>query len=101
MTAAGKDEPVPDPEKVGLPATPFFYMLDQVATMLGQTVEDMMHTRLFYAGRSRGRQFPRQLRAVNIAPNDDDKPDWRISEGELIRWCKACGFRVYSRGRVV
>jgi hypothetical protein len=101
MTQPEKHEKIEQPEKLGLPPMPFFYHLDQVAVFLNQTVEDLCETRIFFAGRSIGKPTIMQLRAVNIAVDPDDTPDWRITQGELIRWLKVLGIRVYSRGRVV
>lgn len=94
-------EKLDDPEAVGLPATPFFYYLDQCAQFLQLTTDQFVSGYVWFLGRSRGVKSPRQLKAVNIQPDADAPPDWRISEGELVRWCKLMGFKVYSRGRVV
>lgn len=95
------DMPLDRPEKYGLPATPFLYHLDQVATILGRELDDLIDTQVYFASRTRGKWNPRQLKAINIAPDLEGEPEWRISEGELIRWFKLMGFRVYSRGKIV
>jgi hypothetical protein len=86
---------------VGLPLTPFLYHFDQVATMLGKTESQLIDTHIFYLGRSVGRQHPRKIKAVNIAADPDAVPEWRITEGELVRWLKLIGIKLYSRGRAV
>ncbi len=93
-------EALDKPEGVGLPPTPFLYHLDQVATLLGLTEEDLISRYLWFLGRTVGRKSPRQIKVVNIAPTVA-MAEWRISEGELVRWLKLMGFKVYSRGRVV
>lgn len=83
-------------KRVGLPPRPFLYTLDQIAMLLNievRTVREYLH----YEGRSVGSQDRDDLQAVNIAgPNE--KPKWRVSEGELIRWMKRKGLRYYERG---
>jgi hypothetical protein len=102
MTVNGVPHERPDsPESVGLPMTPFMYHLDQVATMLNKTTADLIDTHIFFLGRSYGRQHPRKIKAVNIAVNPEDIPEWRVTEGELVRWLKLLGVKVYSRGRAV
>lgn len=101
MTQPIKHEKIEDPEKLGLPPTPFFYHLDQVAVFLNVTVEDLCETRIFFVSRSIGKPTIRQIKAVNIAVDPDGQPEWRVTQGELIRWLKVLGIRVYSRGRVV
>lgn len=95
------DMPIERPEKYGLPATPFLYHLDQVATILGRSEDDLIDVQIFFAGRTTGRMSPRKIKAINIAPELADKPEWRVSEGELIRWFKLMGFKVYSRGKII
>jgi hypothetical protein len=89
------------PEKLGLPATPFFYHLDQCAQFMQIPVENFISQYVWFLGRSTGVKSPRKLKAVNMQADADQAPDWRISEGELVRWMKLLGFKVYSRGRVV
>jgi hypothetical protein len=101
VTASDKPEKLDNPEQVGLPPTPFLYHLDQVATMLGKSVDDLCNSNLYFVGRSIGRLTLRQIKTINIAANQDDQPEWRVTEGELVRWLKVMGIRVFSRGRVV
>jgi hypothetical protein len=94
-------EKLDNPEAVGLPPTPFFYHLDQCAQFMQLPVDAFTSRYVWFLGRTIGTKSPRQLKAVNMQVNPDDMPDWRISEGELVRWMKLMGFKVYSRGRVV
>lgn len=94
-------QPLDNPEGVGLPATPFFYYLDQCAQFLQMPTDQFISSYVWFLGRTTGRKSPRQLRAVNMQADTDQQPDWRISEGELVRWLKLLGFKVYSRGHVV
>lgn len=88
----------PDPRKVGLPVKVFLYTLDQVALMLALD-EGYLADRglVHYLGRSTGTPSRDQLKAKNIMP-PDQKPDWRIAEAELIRYCKRRGIVIYQRG---
>lgn len=97
----GKQEQPDRPESVGLPMTPFLYHLDQVATILGFTVDELIDRYIFFVGRSRGAFHGRQIKAVNISVDPSAMPEWRVSEGELVRWLKLIGIKIYSRGRAV
>lgn len=94
------DEPE-RPEKLGLPVTPFLYHLDQVATMLNLTQDQLIDVYIWFIGRSTGRQNYRKIKAVNIQPEEDGTPEWRVTEGELMRWLKLMGVVIYSRGRAI
>lgn len=94
-------EPIDKPESVGLPLSPMMYHLDQVAVFLNTDRDNLISRWIFFVGGSRGRFNPRQIKAVNIAPNLKDDAEWRVTEGELVRWLKLMGIRVYSRGRAV
>lgn len=97
----GKREKPEDPTDVGLPATPFLYTLDQVAVLLNMSEQDLVSGYIWFAGGTIGRKSPRQIKAVNIQVTPGELANWRVSQGELIRWCKLLGFKVYSRGRVI
>lgn len=102
MTVNGiPHERLDEPEKVGLPPITFFYTLDQVAVMLGKTVDDLTLSNLYFTGRTPGKQRIRHIKSVNISADPDKTPDWRITQGELVRWLKVIGVKVYSRGRIV
>ena len=97
----GKPEPLRNPEAVGLPLAPVMYHLDQVAFFLGLSKDQLIDTKIFFAGRTIGKKHPRQIRAVNIAVEEDGEPEWRVTEGELVRWLKLIGIKVFSRGRAI
>lgn len=90
---------MPGREKIELPPRPFFYTLDQVATLLSMSENHLKSTMVFYQGRSVGVAKSDMLKARSIA-KVDEPPDWRISEAELLRWLRARGFRVYERARI-
>lgn len=67
------------------------YTLDQVATLINVSIDNLKAEKLWYEGRSVGRKPGWLLRAVNInAPGQ--YPDWRIQEDELNRWLRYKGF---------
>jgi len=82
--------------RITLPEHPFFWTLDQVASIL-QVSEPWLHQRTTYAGRTlqTGRAM---LRAVNLA-EPDEPPMWRISENELLRWLAHHGVHIKSMTR--
>lgn len=85
-------------QKVGLPIRPFLYTLDQIGTILNVTVPNLRQSGyLYFDGRQPGRALPDELRCVNIAHPQTDKPDWRVEERELIRWMKRKGFKYVDR----
>lgn len=88
-----------DPEKIGLPARPFLYTLDQISVLIDVTEGQLKNSYIHFEGRSIGVASRRQLLARNIAPADKT-PDWRVAERELIRWFKTMGFKYYDRGSV-
>lgn len=89
-----------DRTKLGLPPRPFLYTLDQVATILNVTeayLAEPVNGFVFYVGRMPGQSRPDEVRVVNIQPNPERAPIWRIEERELIRWMKRRGFRYVDR----
>lgn len=76
---------------VTLPSPPFLYTLDQVALIVAWS-KDKLHRRTFYLLRSTGVKSRDDLEAFNIAASGE-KPDWRVSEQELIRWLRRHGYR--------
>lgn len=82
---------------MGLPPRPFLYTIDQLSTVLSISVPALRRTYLFFENRSTGIRPPDRMLARNIAPADE-KPEWRVAEGELIRWMRAKGFRYHERG---
>lgn len=86
-------------DRLGLPARPFLYTLDQLATLLSIELQQFRARHIYYDGRSIGPQQKKEMMARNIA-EPDEKPDWRVAERELKRWMKYRGFRFYERGWV-
>ena len=76
-----------------LPYRFFFWTVDQIASML-QTSEATVRRYLFYVGRTTGVKSPKEMEAINIAP-EDEAPIWRVEDRELRRWLKARGIRIY------
>lgn len=83
-------------EEVGLPSRPFLYTLDQVATLLAIDEDALAQNYVYFDGRSLGAQMPYHLLAHNLA-RPDTKPEWRITERELVRWLRRKKIRVYER----
>lgn len=82
---------------IGLPPRIFLYTVDQLS-VLTQLTEQTLHSKhLFHEGRDVGTRKREQMVARNIAM-PDDKPDWRVAEGEFVRWMKLKGFKFYDRG---
>ena len=82
-------------ESVGLPERPFLYTFDQICAMIEVKLSSFKLQYVYYEGRSTGVYRPDLLRANDIAP-DNQKPDWRVEERELIRWMRRKGFRAYN-----
>lgn len=80
---------------VHVPETEFLFTLPQVSTMLAVSRETLRERMIHFNGRSIGKPQPRQMVAVNIAPNLTDPPMWRISEKELRRYLKVIGIPTY------
>jgi len=81
-----------------LPARPFLYTLDQIATILNITEASLKSMGyLYFEGRTPGSCHPDEVRAVNVSRGITDKPEWRVEERELIRWMKRRGFRYVDR----
>jgi len=87
-------------QPVELPARPFLYTIDQIATLLSVQEQTVKTVYLYYEGSSTGVMPRDQMRAINIAPAGQ-KPEWRISERTLKNWLRYKGFRVYERGHVI
>lgn len=86
-------------EKIGLPPRPFLYTIDQLAVML-DVPDHEIHTRyIYHQGRDVGIKKPDVMGAVNIA-QPKQKPEWRVTEREFLRWMKFKGFKYYERAIV-
>lgn len=93
----GRQPSPPAPGSVGLPPRPFLYTFDQIAQILSVGVAAVGRSYIFYEGRSTGARPRDRMIARNIAA-PTDKPEWRVAEGELVRWMKVKGFRYHERG---
>ena len=89
----------PGADQVGMPTRVFLFTVDQLSVMLDLPEKYIRDTMLYYEGRSIGTIRKWELQARNIAP-PDEKPEWRITEREFIRWLKYKGFKHYDRGAV-
>jgi hypothetical protein len=87
-------------ETVGLPARSFLYTLDQISQLTSIDVPTLKKSYIYYENRSIGRQERYLLSARNIAP-PEEKPEWRVSEREFIRWMRYKGYKYYDRGYYV
>lgn len=97
--AQGKLEHEAAAIKVGLPPRPFLYTLDQISVLLSIELSDFQKSYIYYENRSIGVRQRYLLAARNIA-HPEDKPDWRVSERELVRWMRYMGYKYYERGYV-
>lgn len=83
--------PGPSLASVSIPRPPFLYTLDQVCLIVSWP-KARLHQRTFYIGRSLGTKDRDQLEAFSIAA-PGEKPDWRVSEHELMRWLRRHGYQ--------
>ena len=93
-------KPFPSQDKrleVGLPPRIFFYTIEQISALLSISENALKATIIHFDGRSAGAHKKDTLLAVNIAPLGQT-PIWRVSENELIRWCRHKNIRIYERG---
>lgn len=86
-----------DSERKGLPPRPFLYTVDQLSVILSLTENTLHQQHLYHEGRDVGINHKWHMTARNIAP-PDQRPDWRVTETELLRWMKHKGFKFYDRG---
>ena len=84
-------------EKLGLPPRIFMYTPDQIGTLLELSEKYVKEKLLFYERREPGVPPRDRLRARNIAP-EGEKPIWRVTERELIRYLRFKGIKFYERG---
>jgi hypothetical protein len=87
------------PKTVGLPPRPFLYTEDQIAGIIGVQANTVKTRYLWYEGREVGAADIDKMIARNIAPATD-KPEWRVAEGELVRWLRRKGFKFYERKQI-
>lgn len=81
---------------VALPVRPFLYTLEQVATLTAIEPHVLRDEYVWYEGVNTGGRPPRRLLARDVHPLRRGV-DWRVAENELIRWMRACNFRVMER----
>lgn len=86
-------------ERIGLPVRPFLYTIDQIAALINMSEETVKNSYLFYQGRSVGSLPKDRILVRNIAP-DGEKPEWRASEKDFVRWLRFKGFRYHERGYI-
>lgn len=81
----------------GVPRQPFYWTLDQIAAMLSLTEQTLRDSYLFFDGKDVGVCRPSYLRAMRInvgrthhsrgpGARGRDSTDWRVADGEFIRW---------------
>ena len=80
----------------GLPRRPIFYTEDQVAAMLSLPLEKLQGSYLWRVGRDSGVYRNSYLRAVKIPKPDRSIPEFRVAEGELIRWLRFHDLWIYD-----
>jgi hypothetical protein len=89
---------MPDHAKeVGLPPRVFLYTLDQISVLISVPMTRLRAAYIYFEQRSIGHKDTFQMSARNIAPTDE-KPDWRVSEKEFVRWMRVMGYKYYDRG---
>lgn len=82
-------------EEVGLPTPVFFYTLGQVADLLAVSLEQLKTEICHFRGMG-GIDRPDKLLVVDLTSRTEAQI-WRVSEDELIRWCRNRGVRLYRR----
>lgn len=83
-------------ERMSLPPKFFMYTIDQIATMFEVEPLTVKNNYLHYERRSVGSKPGDKMLARNIAPAGE-KPEWRVSEQEVIRYLRKRGFRIYNK----
>lgn len=83
----------------GLPLRVYLYTLDQIATMVQIQLTTLKSNYIHFEERSVGFRPLDRISARNIAP-DGEKPEWRVTEEEFVRWLRYRGFKVYNRATV-
>ena len=83
-------------EQFDMPPKFFMYTIDQIATMFEVSVSAVKTSYLHYERRSVGAQPGDKMLARNIAPTGE-KPEWRVSEREVVNYLRKRGFRIYNK----
>lgn len=87
-------------DRIGLPVREFFYTIDQIAYLLSMDEGYVKRTLLHFEGRTPGVCPRDKMTAYDMSSENDEKPEWRISERHLRRWMRSKGIRVYDRGYI-
>lgn len=93
------DTPSDRSEKVGLPPRVFLYTLDQIAMLVSVKPAYLRTNYIYFYGEDGGMRPKNRMLARNIA-SEEDRPDWRVAEAELVRWLRHKRFRLYYRGEL-
>jgi hypothetical protein len=72
------------------------YTYDQIATMLELDEKYVKKVLFFYDKREPGLTPKTKMRAINIAP-EGERPEWRVTEREFIRYLRRRGLKFYER----
>lgn len=88
-------------KEVELPPRVFLYTLDQIAFILNINLSTLRLSYIYFQGLSTGVKSRHFMVARDVSPPDSSKPEWRVTETELVRWMKLKGFRFTHGGRVL
>lgn len=80
----------------GLPPRPFFYTIDQAASLLSVDLDAFVRDFVYFVGVTPGVHKKDYLRAVNLAPLGAQE-HWRIEASEFVRWLRTRNLRIYER----
>lgn len=72
---------------------PFLYTIPQVASLVNVREDKLKERYIFFFGTGSGQRPTNRLMARNINP-EENPPEWRITENELVRWMRFMGFKV-------
>ncbi|ADD80839.1 gp053 [Rhodococcus phage ReqiDocB7] len=86
-------------DAIELPLKTFMYTVDQIAYMFDISEKHLREKILFYVGREMKKQDPMMLRAINIR-GLNEAAEWRVTEEELIRWCRKRKVNFYTSRHV-
>ena len=81
---------------VRLPLRPFFYTLDQIATLTAMEVHQVRRMCYVAERGDTGVRPKDKLYTINMAPAGE-QPDWRVEEKEFVRWLRHRGLSVLTR----
>lgn len=84
-------------KSVGIPFKSFLYTLEQVADMIQVDLVSFQKKYVHYDSRTPGIKRADKFFARNVSPMGE-KPEWRITDTEVLRWFKSKGYKVIERG---